>query len=211
MLKPDFLQNFICTAREFDVSDGCVWMSNDRLRSIICYDIENETAKLTALWPEEVLSDGSPFLSCRKIGDEIWLFPGFADDIYIYDLTQKKYDKLNIPFVEVMGDDYHKRKSGAHIQVGNELYYYNCLPDTLFKIDILSKRYEMYDLTKHSFADCDDLKENRIAGQYAMQQHGDKLFIPPYIRNIALIFDIKTNECNLEVINAIPKKTSFIT
>lgn len=183
--------------RDVIIDDNCMWIITDNLNSLLKYDFTSGELELEAVFPEMMRSDNGAFSKILKLGDEIYFIPRVANGIIYYNLLEKRFYELKIPF-----DGFQEEKNMNAVVYGKYIYCINRFPDMVIKIDSVTKETNIY------FADVDTKTdrsvENKIYCTYRfICLHHGKIIWPNYY-NVLTMFDIENERFSTDVLTDFP-------
>ena len=168
-----------------------IWLLDDGYCALFKYNLIDDAVSFMDFFPKDVEYAGA-FREIQKAGNEIFFFPDWADDVYVYNLVQKKYIKLNIPYDGLPEVRERKRRTTQAVRVGDFFYAVHHQPCTLIKIDIFSKKFKVYDLTLHvgKYAEIDEVP---YIGYFSIDADEQVLKFP-YGANTIVSFNLSSEE-----------------
>lgn len=141
------------------VEEDTMWIITGTLCSLFRYHFSRNELELETVLPKEFENSYAPFSKIIKVGEEIYLIPRRAKDVYCYRLTERSLQKLNISF-----DGFRDDKRMSAMTHGRYIYCINRFPDVVIQIDSATKKVNMFrDDTKRYVKES---VESRIYGGY---------------------------------------------
>lgn len=185
------------SVRDVIIDEACMWIITDQLNSLLRYNFRSKELELVAVFPEMMREEFSPFSKIVKLENEIYFIPRMAKDIFYYDISEKNFYALNIPF-----HSFQEEKKMEAVICGKYIYCINRFPDTVIKIDSVTKKTKIY--AADMDAKTDKIIENKIYCTYRFLclYHG-KIIWPNYYNKLT-IFDIESESFSMDVLEEFP-------
>lgn len=77
--------------------NDCMWMAHASLNKLICINLENGNIEKIIDIPFQQYLNDVLYHTIKCIDGKIWVFPGKADKIVIYDINKEHFDCISIP------------------------------------------------------------------------------------------------------------------
>lgn len=181
------------------IEKNCAWIIANSIDWLLKYDIPQKKLELVAPYPEDIGTDHNPFSKIVKLENEIYFIPQTAKDIFCYNLEKNEFNKLNAPI-----DPIRYSHNIQTIVKDKVLYCVERFPDSIVKIDTVSKSIKVFEFDNNPY-----VKKNIESEIYRLYKslclHNGKIIWPNY-KNILTAFDIELEEFSVETLDGLSQE-----
>lgn len=181
------------------LDDEYMWIITDNLNLLLRYSFCSKELELVSEFPETMRCDAAPFSRIVKLEDEIYFIPRMAKDIFYYNVNEKKFYELNVAF-----DSFQNDKKMEVVIQGKFIYCINRFPDTVIKIDSVTKKTNMYIADTESKID-EFLEKNIYRAYRFLCLYNGKIIWSNYY-NMLTIFDIESESFSMDILYDFPRE-----